>query len=255
MKRFYLGTHQPNWLAQTAVPLFVSRRRLAGRKRLPRALGPWALDSGAFSEIAEHGRFTTTPAVYAAEVRRFRDEIGGMAWAAPQDWMCEPAMLRRTGFTVHQHQARTTENYLELRNLAPDLPWIPVLQGWSPFQYFSHVEFYERCGVALAALPLVGVGSVCRRQSGTTAGMIFHVLSNLYGLRLHGFGVKTTGLRAAGDGLVSADSMAWSAAARREKPLPGHPHKNCANCLEYALAWRERLPDEWIGGGRGEAAA
>jgi hypothetical protein len=51
---------------------------------------------------------------------------------------------------------------------------------------------------------------------------------------------------AAGDALVSADSMAWSARARREAPLPGHPHKNCANCLEFALLWRGALPDEWL---------
>jgi hypothetical protein len=44
--------------------------------------------------------------------------------------------------------------------------------------------------------------------------------------------------------------MAWSDEARRAPPLPGHDepgpgrrtgHINCANCAEYALAWRERL--------------
>ena len=32
----WLGIHHPGWLAKTAVPLFVSRRRLALRRRLPR---------------------------------------------------------------------------------------------------------------------------------------------------------------------------------------------------------------------------
>ena len=27
---------------------------------------------------------------YVARLRRYRDEIGHLAWAAPQDWMCEP---------------------------------------------------------------------------------------------------------------------------------------------------------------------
>jgi hypothetical protein len=35
--RFWLGTHQPHWLALTDVPLFVSHRTLAQRRRLPRA--------------------------------------------------------------------------------------------------------------------------------------------------------------------------------------------------------------------------
>ena len=66
-----------------------------------------------------------------AAVRRYRDEIGGLEWAAPMDWMCEPFMLAKTGLTVAEHQARTVANYLELRSLAPELPFVPVLQGWS----------------------------------------------------------------------------------------------------------------------------
>ncbi|MGY6651435.1 deazapurine DNA modification protein DpdA family protein [Amycolatopsis sp. TRM77291] len=45
--RFFLGTHQPAWLARDLrVPLLVSHQRLAGRRTLPRALGQRALDSG-----------------------------------------------------------------------------------------------------------------------------------------------------------------------------------------------------------------
>ncbi|WP_442712727.1 deazapurine DNA modification protein DpdA family protein, partial [Streptomyces sampsonii] len=33
----------------------------------------------------------------------------------------------------------------------------------------------------------------------------------------------------------------WSSHARRRPPLPGHTHKNCANCIDYALAWRQRV--------------
>src|SRR5690242_4741899 len=96
--RFYLGTHMPSWLTKTDVPLFVSHRRLLGelrpgrgaRKTLPRARGPWALDSGGFTELQMFGEWRTTPAEYIAAVRRYRDEIGGLVWAAPMDWMCEP---------------------------------------------------------------------------------------------------------------------------------------------------------------------
>jgi hypothetical protein len=244
-RRFYLGSHQPSWLERVSFPLFISRRRLAPRKRLPRARGPWALDSGGFTEIHLHGRFTVSPARYAAEVRRFRDEVGRLAWAAPQDWMCEPASLARTGLTVQDHQRRTISNFLELKAIAPDVPWLPVLQGWAPYQYFSCVELYLKAGIDLSELPLVGVGSVCRRQSGMTAAGIFRGLATLYRLRLHGFGVKTSGLRASGDVLVSADSMAWSAAARWTRPLPGHQHASCSSCLDFAILWRQALPTEW----------
>lgn len=40
-------------------------------------------------------------------------------------------MLARTGLTVREHQERTIANFLELRRIAPGLPFIPVLQGWA----------------------------------------------------------------------------------------------------------------------------
>lgn len=44
--------------------------------------------------------------------------------------MCEPSMLKKTGKTVQEHQTLTINNFIELRQLAADLPIIPVLQGW-----------------------------------------------------------------------------------------------------------------------------
>jgi hypothetical protein len=96
MMRFYLGSPEPAWLKRTDVPLFISHNRLKRCKTLPRALGPWALDSGGFTELQRHGMYRLTAADYAAAVRRYRDEIGGLEWVAPQDWMCEP-LVREGG--------------------------------------------------------------------------------------------------------------------------------------------------------------
>ena len=238
---FYLGTHHPDWLARAGVPLFVSHRALVKRRTFPRAVAPWALDSGGFTELKLHGRWMTSAAQYAADVRRFRDEVGMMDWAAPQDWMCEPdEILPRTGLSVAEHQQRTIANYLELRALAPDLPFVPVLQGWGLADYWRHVEQYQAAGVELDQLPLVGVGTVCRRQKTSIAQLVMSTLS-AEGLRLHGFGFKLTGLRKAAQHLVSADSMAWSVNGRWNpaQRIAGHTHKSCANCIEWALSWRE----------------
>jgi hypothetical protein len=60
---------------------------------------------------------------------------------------------------------------------------------------------------------------------------------------MHGFGFKIQGLTDHGHLLTSADSMAWSVDARRTgRTLPGCTrHKNCANCLRYALRWRTNV--------------
>ncbi len=135
--RFYLGTHQPGWLARRPEPLFISDRRLRTYRRLPVAVGTWALDSGGFTELAAHGSWERgpTPAEYVARIRRYAAEVGGLLWAAPQDWMCEPWMTAKTGLTVAEHQRRTIDNFTQLRDLAPDLPIVPVVQGWTVADY------------------------------------------------------------------------------------------------------------------------
>lgn len=238
--KFYLGVCKPAWLGRTTVPLFVSRRPLSLYKRPPRARGTWALDSGGFTELSLHGRWTVEPARYADEVSRWSDEIGGLDWSAIQDYMCEPFMIERTGLTLAEHQSRTIASYLDLRALAPSMRWLPVIQGWALDDYLRHVEDYRAAGVDLAALPLVGVGSVCRRQSTKEAADIFSSIRSL-GIKPHGFGVKSAGIIVAGNSLESADSMAWSYRARRSPALPGCTHKSCSNCLRFALKWRNRV--------------
>lgn len=236
---FYLGTHKANWLGQvTATPLFLSRRTLAERKSLPQATTRWALDSGGFSELSLHRGWTIPPPQYVAEVRRFANEVGNLEWAAAQDWMCEPFMVERTGLSVAEHQRRTLDNYRELCDLAPELPIVPVLQGWQPEEYLRHREMYLRAGVDLAALPRVGLGSVCRRQHSRE---LVRIVALFPDLQLHAFGVKLQGIDQVARQLASADSLAWSYDARRQRPLPGCPHRSCANCLRFALLWRERV--------------
>lgn len=238
--RFYLGTHEAHWLGLWPVRLFISRRRLAKRKTFPRALAPWSLDSGGFTEVGMKGGWTLPARDYAAEVRRYAAEVGRMEWAAIQDWMCEPVVLAKTGKSLREHQRLTIASYLDLRDAAPDVPWIPVLQGWAEDDYLRHVDDYTAAGVDLLTADTVGVGSVCRRQGTVEIARLLGTLSAT-GLRLHGFGVKIAGLERASHRLVSADSMAWSSAARHAAPMDGHTHKSCANCMTFAAGWRDRV--------------
>lgn len=254
---FYLGTHKPDWLGRIRVPFFVSNRVLQARARFPRALSGWALDSGGFSELSLFGKWATSPARYVELTRRYAAEIGSLEWAAVQDWMCEPFMLAKTGLSVAEHQRRTIDSYYELSSSAPEIPWVPVLQGFTLAEYLQHLDMYLTRGIDLAALPRVGLGSICRRQGTVEAVRIIWALSAGHGLRLHAFGFKPKGLPGAHQHLVSADSMAWSVHARNRPPLPGHTHAHCNNCPVYALRWRNdvlRLVGESAGLGLGVAA-
>jgi hypothetical protein len=244
----YLGTHETSWLSKAGVPLFISHRRLERlRTSLPVAAAPWALDSGGFSEISLYGGWRTTPAAYVDAVVRYDTEIGKLEWAAIQDWMCEPDMVARTGLSVLEHQKRTVDSYLELAALwaqasDTELVYMPVLQGYRVEEYLQCMDMYADAGVDLGAAPLVGVGSVCRRQHTEEIRAVFEaILERDPGLPVHGFGVKLQGLREYGNLLATADSMAWSFNARKNPPLPGCSHRSCSNCIKWALQWRRKI--------------
>jgi hypothetical protein len=281
--RFFLGTPEPSWLWRPhpgldGVALFVSRARLARRspnRVIPKALHDFALDSGGFTELKKFGRWRTSAAEYAAEVRRYRQQLGPdrMLWAAPQDNMCEPWViygknqhlpptheqyfhgtreLRGLGpgddeqdltTAVRIHQRLTVANFVELIRIAPDIPWIPVLQGWSLADYLYCLKLYEAAGVDLGAVPVVGLGSVCRREDTDEIAQIVSTFAAM-GLRLHGFGVKTEGLAMYGEELTSADSQAWSYGYRKRRirlETCTHRAQTCGWCLDGALAWYQRV--------------
>jgi len=240
---FYLGTHVLNHIEKTQVPLFVSFKRLRKRKKKKfDQNGKICVDSGGFSEIKLNGKWTITPQEYVEELKRLQELGLKIEWAAQQDWMCEEFMLEKTGLTVIDHQKLTVENLIQLREIESKIHFIPVLQGQTLEEYFHHFDLFEANGINLRKEPIVGVGSVCRRQNTDEIGYLFKCLA-AKGIKIHGFGVKIDGIKKYGEHLVSADSMAWSFGARYDKKCGSckSTAKNCANCLCYALKWREKV--------------
>jgi hypothetical protein len=211
--RFFVGLHQPSDARRVDRPCMVSVNRLRDR-RAPWFEGEWVMDSGAFTAVAKNGGYDRPPADYAREVRRWADTL--LVWAASQDFMCEPFVLARTGLTVAEHQRLTVERYDALLDCdTGDVPILPVLQGYWPEDYRRHVAMY---GERLKACAWVGVGSVCKRNSADweVARVLQEIKRERPDLRLHGFGLKRTALASGWvrHMLYSADSMAWSCAAR-----------------------------------------
>lgn len=253
MKDFYLGTHRPNWIWKCedpmmndnldGIPLFVSHATLREVTNLKPGLRRIAIDSMGFSVLKKYGTWDAgdSPAQYVAALNRYADGIGAdmIDWAAPQDWMCEPPMVKKTGLTPRRHSELTVQNYLELKSLECRVRIIPSVQGWHQRDYEYSLQLYDRYGVDLRAEQNVGLGSVCRRQRTDEIRDLVQMMWD-YGLRnLHGFGVKTLGFRKYADLLLTADSMAWSYHAFKHPAPHDHPHKlgNCANCYIYAATW------------------
>lgn len=211
---FYVGLHQPSDARHFDL-CCISVKRLLTRRRL--TIRRWLMDSGAFTEIAQHGGYRHDVKPYASEIRRFSG-AGKLDAAVAQDYMCESQMLKKTGLTIPDHQRLTIERYDALRDEDTGGVYVmPVIQGYSPVDYRRHLTQY---GDRLAAGQWVGVGSVCKRNGRVedVVAVLAAIGTDRPDLRLHGFGLKQTAIM---DGRVrallhSADSMAWSFAARWE---------------------------------------
>lgn len=221
--KFYPGLHQPADAKNFALAC-ISINRLRKRKK-PVACADVLVDSGAFTELFIHHEYRHGVGIYAADLYRlYSSGVVRITAAVAQDYMCEPFILAKTGLTVIEHQRLTIERYDALcaeldRLFGGRCPFhvMPVLQGFTPDEYARHVRMY---GDRLKPGMWVGVGSVCKRQGDPRAiiAVIQAVRSVRRDLLLHGFGVKKTSLMHPGvrEFLFSADSMAWSYAARRE---------------------------------------
>ena len=208
---FFIGLHHPS----TAWPFLnsmISVNALAKRKSDFR-VNNWIMDSGAFSQISRHGKFTLSSDAYTEQINRF-SSVGTLKAAVCQDWMCESFILEITGKTVQEHQELTVQSFMELSQWS-DVPIMPVLQGFAPTDYVDHVRMY---GDRLSYGQWVGVGSVCKRNGNPDAieDVLLSIKRERPDLRIHGFGLKLQALERATVRhlLHSCDSMAWSSAGR-----------------------------------------
>lgn len=210
---FFVGLHHPGD-AINFDNAFVSVNRIAYRKSKIK-VNKAVIDSGAFSTIAKYGGYPDKPKAYA-DIVKFHAQRGVLA-AVTQDYMCEPHMLKKTGMDIPVHQQLTVERYDDLLQCDMGGTYLlPVLQGYEIDDYVRHLAMY---GYRIGHGAWVGVGSICKRNGDPKAieDVLFNIKKYRPDLRLHGFGIKITAL---GSTVVrsllhSADSMAWSFAARR----------------------------------------
>ena len=127
---FYVGSHMPRWMETSTVPLFVSARTLDKYRvdgdPFPKSRCLVSIDSGGFTELQKFGRWTMDEDTYGGMIYRFMDNGIVPKFVAPQDWMCEPAVIKGgkwgpntfagTGLSVQIHQELTIENFLYLRD-------------------------------------------------------------------------------------------------------------------------------------------
>lgn len=201
-------------------------------------LASLSLDSAGFVAMARYGGFPWTTSDYLALAASFP-----FRWFASMDYCVEPEIARDRE-EVLDRISRTIRANFDCRSGARDLGiehrLMPVIQGRRP-------DDYERCldGLALdyGLTPLIGVGSMCRREVSGPEGLIavFDHLDRILpkGVMLHGFGVKGTALshlKGIEHRIASIDSQAYGQAARHDAFARGVA-KTDALVAQHMQAW------------------
>lgn len=202
------------------------------------------LDSSGFVAMARYRGYGFTPESYIAGPCRAHP----WRWFAAMDLCVEPEVapgaddvLDRIAGTVNlYHRCRRAAEY---HGIADRL--LPVVQGW-------HVDDYLRCLDRLnlpSSIPMIGVGSTCRRNKDAVRQVeeiVRRLGDALRGTptRLHLFGVKSEAAAAVADsGIVATiDSQAYGTDARW-KAVKAGISKTDAFVADTMQGWAERQAD------------
>jgi hypothetical protein len=181
----------------------------------------FCIDSGGFTAARRWGCYPWTIAEYVRFIREESASGVPLDFCAILDYACEPSVDRSTYATNLQRIEATIRNEQACREEAPELPWLPVLQGDS----LAEREYDLERRQALGLLPetYAGVGSVCGRSPAAASEVICFYAERLPGVRLHAFGIH---IRALDDdrtylALGSWDTYGWNwGRGQKEKNRP-----------------------------------
>lgn len=177
------------------------------------------LDSAGFHAQAAWGGYPWTPEAY----------IHGLCAAYP--WtrfssmdLCVEEEVARDRIEVRERVAKTVALNRTCQRLSCDLGiddrLMPVIQGSLPDDY---MRCYDSLSSMIGESRVIGVGSMCRRQTGGEDGIVA-VIEALHrelppGVRLHLFGLKSDAAEAVADldrRIASIDSQAYGVTARKQ---------------------------------------
>lgn len=190
------------------------------RGMIPDTVKRLFVDSGGYSMFRKWGNFPFTTDEYIDFVDLLMDDYP-VTEVATMDLPCEPSVNRHTFRTNIDRIKRTIEYADELLE-NPNIPWVPVVQGYTLNEYKACVNLLNGNAGAMSAKTWA-IGTLCARKK---TGGIRNIVVNLRkeidpSIELHSFGLAINALR---DPQVffsidSSDSGTWSFNGRaHEKP-------------------------------------
>lgn len=179
----------------------------SGRFRITRPpadhVASMCIDSGGFTAARRWGRYPWTIAQYVEFIRKMSRDVP-LDFCAVMDYACEPGVDRSTYRSNRQRIKATIRNEIACRAAAPDLPWLPVLQGDSLEERAFDLALRRRIG--LLPTDYAGIGSVCGRGARGAIRTVHFYIDHLPGVAFHCFGMH---VQALDDDAVFAVMRSW----------------------------------------------
>ena len=167
------------------------------------------IDSGGFSFFKKWGEYPFDLETYLSFIYNLKEQYP-LELCAVMDYPCEIEANRTKLKTNKDRIEATVRNAVECIDADPNLPWIPVIQGFSLEEYLHCVDLYEQVGIRL---DYIAVGSVCARKGNLhSIRRILTKIRDRTKARLHSFGLSLTYLKDSQihNAVYSSDSAAWN---------------------------------------------
>jgi hypothetical protein len=149
------------------------------------------IDSGGFTAAKRWGRYPWTPAQYADWIAEESRDVQ-LDFCATMDYACEKTVNRSILTTNKERIEESIQNELACRQVAPDLPWLPVLQGDNLAEREFDLSLRRRLGLIPATF--AGLGSICGRGVVGARQVIKFYRHQLPGVKYHAFGLHVQAL-------------------------------------------------------------
>jgi hypothetical protein len=170
------------------------------------------LDSGGFSFLNRFGDYPFGVDTFVDWYQMMMDANNKkISFISTPDYPCEEEITRTCKLkTNYERIIATVDKAVECYDKHPDVPWMPVIQGYEPSEYEMCLSLYRCKGIKPKKF---AVGSMCRR---TNIKKIEYHIKNLieYGLKeeIHIFGLCIRGMKSKYlfDNVDSCDSVAYT---------------------------------------------
>jgi len=178
-------------------------------RRPPSNVKTMCIDSGGFTAARRWGRYPWSVEQYVEFIRAVSRDVP-LDFCAILDYACEPSVDRSTLETNQERIVATIRNEARCYEAAPDLPWLPVLQGDTLEERSFDLAIRKEVGMLPAGY--AGIGSICGRGAVAARRVVKFYADQLPGRVFHGFGMHICALD---DDAVYAvvkswDSYAWT---------------------------------------------